>query len=136
MLKNDCLIALRIPGSTKDALEELMVLRDERNQSAFLRSVVEEYIQNNLPEKRDALPESKEVTVKLNERAFLLLKRLISLGIITTMAEGIREAIPQYCGRKMDEYTEVESLLKAQEGQGDRHLKQGTFISSPFEGGR
>jgi len=134
MEKKDCLVALRIPSSTRDSLEELMVLRKETNLSAILRKALKDYVDNNLPTNRtDAVPESREITVKLNERGYILLKKLIGLGLITTMAEGIREAIPHYCGKKMDDYTQVESVLRLQEGSGGAG-KPGGYPGNPFDG--
>jgi len=121
MAKKNCLVALRISSRTRDDLEELMVIKGENKLSDILRDAIDEYLINHLPKMDvDVSAKAREITVKLNERAFILLHRLIKRGIITSLGEGIREAIPPYCIRKVDEYNETEGAVLMDERVSNR----------------
>jgi len=112
MSKKNCLIALRITDESRKALQKIMVRNGEEKLSEILRAAINEYIEKRLPktEIKDAV-ETRELQMRLNERAYKLLCRLVEEGIITDIAEGIREAIPAYCRNKMGEYKEIEDAF-------------------------
>jgi len=62
--------------------------------------------------------------LRLNERAYMLLRRLVEDGIINSIAEGIREAIPAYARNKMGEYKEIEDAFKLESDRKERRVKE------------
>lgn len=125
MPKKNCLIALRITGETRKALKKIMKRDGEEKLSGTLRKAIDEYIEKRLPktESSDAV-ETRELQMILNERAYILLCRLVEDGIITSIAEGIREAIPAYCRNKMGEYKEIEDAFKLEADMKGRRVKE------------
>ncbi|MDP6156138.1 MAG: hypothetical protein QGH39_06725 [Candidatus Thermoplasmatota archaeon] len=125
MPKKDCLIALRITAEAQKALRKIMVNDGEEKLSETLRSALDEYIERRLPktENKNAV-ETRELMLRLNERAYMLLRRLVEDGIINSIAEGIREAIPAYARNKMGEYKEIEDAFKLESDRKERRVKE------------
>ena len=129
-------LALRIPEKTRDALMEVMKKKDEKNVSKILRKAIDEYLMNHLP--RLDIGGSGDgivLRIKLNERAYRLLHRLREEGIITSLDEGIRQAIPSYCRDKMSEYKELEDAFHLESSHRSR-TDEVKLKDNPFDGYR
>lgn len=129
-------VALRISQRTRDALKEVMEIKGEKNVSKILRKAIDEYLRNHLPRLSiEGDGKGIEIKVNLNERGYGLLSRLKGEGIITSLDEGIRQAIPSYCRDKMSEYKELEDAFKLESAHKSRKSGGGRD-ENPFSGYR
>ena len=129
-------LALRIPEKTRDALMEVMKKKDEKNISKILRKAIDEYLMNHHPRLDiEGGGDGIVLRIKLNERAYRLLYRLKEEGIITSLDEGIRQAIPSYCRGKMSEYKELEDAFQLESAHRSRK-EEASMKENPFNGYR